>query len=59
MQLIYEKLPSDIANRHVLLLDPVLATGLTNYLAYLSILLLINHDQFKIIEFSLSNKHLC
>ncbi|RHN50491.1 putative transferase [Medicago truncatula] len=26
-QLIYEKLPSDIANRHVLLLDPVLATG--------------------------------
>ncbi|KAI5443326.1 Uridine kinase-like protein 5, variant 2 [Lathyrus oleraceus] len=27
MQLIYEKLPSDIASRHVLLLDPVLATG--------------------------------
>jgi uridine kinase len=26
-QLIYEKLPCDIANRHVLLLDPVLATG--------------------------------
>ncbi|WJX70855.1 Uridine kinase-like protein 5 [Trifolium repens] len=26
-QLIYEKLPSDIASRHVLLLDPVLATG--------------------------------
>jgi len=26
-QLIYEKLPRDIANRHVLLLDPVLATG--------------------------------
>jgi hypothetical protein len=25
--LIYEKLPRDIANRHVLLLDPVLATG--------------------------------
>ncbi|PNX80649.1 uridine kinase-like protein 5-like, partial [Trifolium pratense] len=25
-QLIYEKLPSDIASRHVLLLDPVLAT---------------------------------
>ncbi|KAK4477360.1 hypothetical protein RD792_016581 [Penstemon davidsonii] len=27
LQLIYEKLPSDIASRHVLLLDPVLATG--------------------------------
>ncbi|KAH9313204.1 hypothetical protein KI387_028239 [Taxus chinensis] len=26
-QLIYEKLPKDISNRHVLLLDPVLATG--------------------------------
>eukprot|EP00252_Welwitschia_mirabilis_P018917 TRINITY_DN4240_c0_g3_i1.p1 TRINITY_DN4240_c0_g3~~TRINITY_DN4240_c0_g3_i1.p1 ORF type:complete len:493 (+),score=107.02 TRINITY_DN4240_c0_g3_i1:308-1786(+) len=26
-QLIYEKLPSDISERHVLLLDPVLATG--------------------------------
>ncbi|KAK4710549.1 hypothetical protein R3W88_005062 [Solanum pinnatisectum] len=26
-QLIYEKLPSDIASRHVLLLDPVLASG--------------------------------
>ncbi|KAI7741931.1 hypothetical protein M8C21_024310, partial [Ambrosia artemisiifolia] len=26
-QLIYEKLPKDIAERHVLLLDPVLATG--------------------------------
>ncbi|XP_061336976.1 uridine kinase-like protein 5 [Gastrolobium bilobum] len=26
-QLVYEKLPSDIASRHVLLLDPVLATG--------------------------------
>jgi uridine kinase len=26
-QLIYEKLPRDIAYRHVLLLDPVLATG--------------------------------
>lgn len=26
-QLIYEKLPRDIADRHVLLLDPVLATG--------------------------------
>ncbi|XP_074296507.1 uridine/cytidine kinase UKL1, chloroplastic-like [Silene latifolia] len=26
-QLIYEKLPTDIAERHVLLLDPVLATG--------------------------------
>ncbi|XP_057443336.1 uridine kinase-like protein 5 [Lotus japonicus] len=26
-QLIYEKLPKDIASRHVLLLDPVLATG--------------------------------
>eukprot|EP00249_Psilotum_nudum_P007461 c20575_g1_i1 orf=160-1632(+) len=26
-QLIYEKLPKDIADRHVLLLDPVLATG--------------------------------
>lgn len=27
LQLIYEKLPKDIASRHVLLLDPVLATG--------------------------------
>ncbi|KAL5998216.1 hypothetical protein ACLOJK_009154 [Asimina triloba] len=26
-QLIYEKLPSDISGRHVLLLDPILATG--------------------------------
>ncbi|XP_022859777.1 uridine kinase-like protein 5 [Olea europaea var. sylvestris] len=26
-QLIYEKLPADIASRHVLLLDPVLASG--------------------------------
>ncbi|XP_047156029.1 uridine kinase-like protein 4 [Vigna umbellata] len=26
-QLVYEKLPKDIASRHVLLLDPVLATG--------------------------------
>ena len=26
-QLIYEKLPNDISQRHVLLLDPVLATG--------------------------------
>ncbi|KAG7036738.1 Uridine kinase-like protein 1, chloroplastic, partial [Cucurbita argyrosperma subsp. argyrosperma] len=27
MQLIYQKLPNDISERHVLLLDPVLATG--------------------------------
>ncbi|CAN6857524.1 hypothetical protein Bca4012_052366 [Brassica carinata] len=27
MQLIYEKLPSDISERHVLLMDPVLGTG--------------------------------
>lgn len=27
-QLIYEKLPQDIAERHVLLLDPILGTGL-------------------------------
>ncbi len=26
-ELIYEKLPKDIANRHVLLMDPILATG--------------------------------
>ena len=26
-ELIYEKLPADIAERHVLLLDPILATG--------------------------------
>ena len=26
-ELIYEKLPRDIAQRHVLLLDPILATG--------------------------------
>jgi uracil phosphoribosyltransferase len=28
LQLIYEKLPADISSRHVLLLDPVLASGL-------------------------------
>lgn len=28
LQLIYEKLPADVASHHVLLLDPVLATGL-------------------------------
>lgn len=27
MQLIYEKLPQDISDRHVLLLDPILGTG--------------------------------
>jgi len=27
-QLIYEKLPNDISDRHVLLLDPILGTGL-------------------------------
>lgn len=26
-ELIYEKLPKDIAHRHVLLMDPILATG--------------------------------
>lgn len=26
-ELVYEKLPADIAERHVLLLDPILATG--------------------------------
>lgn len=26
-ELIYEKLPGDIAERHVLLMDPILATG--------------------------------
>ena len=26
-QLIYEKLPNDISDRHVLLLDPILGTG--------------------------------
>ena len=26
-ELIYEKLPKDIASRHVLLMDPILATG--------------------------------
>lgn len=26
-ELIYEKLPKDIAQRHVLLMDPILATG--------------------------------
>ncbi|WVZ15716.1 hypothetical protein V8G54_013282, partial [Vigna mungo] len=30
-QLVYEKLPKDIASRHVLLLDPVLATGFILY----------------------------
>jgi uridine kinase len=34
-QLIYEKLPHDISERHVLLLDPVLATGtLSLYAVY-------------------------
>lgn len=28
-QLIYEKLPQDISKRHVLLLDPILGTGLS------------------------------
>jgi uracil phosphoribosyltransferase len=28
MQLIYEKLPHDIADRHVLLMDPILGTGI-------------------------------
>jgi hypothetical protein len=28
LQLIYQNLPKDIANRHVLLLDPILGTGL-------------------------------
>ncbi|XP_043724202.1 uridine kinase-like protein 1, chloroplastic, partial [Telopea speciosissima] len=32
-QLIYEKLPKDISKRHVLLLDPVLATGTFIYIA--------------------------
>jgi uracil phosphoribosyltransferase len=26
-ELIYEKLPADIAERHVLVMDPILATG--------------------------------
>ena len=26
-ELVYEKLPGDIAQRHVLLMDPILATG--------------------------------
>lgn len=30
LQLIYKKLPADISSRHVLLLDPVLASGLRN-----------------------------
>lgn len=30
-QLIYEKLPKDISERHVLLLDPVLATGIVSW----------------------------
>lgn len=29
MQLIYEKLPNDISDRHVLFLDPILGTGLS------------------------------
>lgn len=28
LQLIYQKLPADISSRHVLLLDPILASGL-------------------------------
>ncbi|XP_023523523.1 uridine kinase-like protein 3 isoform X1 [Cucurbita pepo subsp. pepo] len=39
VQLIYEKLPSDISNRHVLLLDPILGTG---YSAVQAISLLIS-----------------
>lgn len=27
LQLVYEKLPNDISERHVLLLDPILGTG--------------------------------
>ncbi|XP_015576188.1 uridine kinase-like protein 5 isoform X2 [Ricinus communis] len=39
MQLIYEKLPADISSRHVLLLDPVLASG---YCAVKAISLLLS-----------------
>lgn len=31
-QLIYEKLPQDISERHVLLLDPILGTGLSAFM---------------------------
>jgi hypothetical protein len=33
-QLIYHNLPKDIANRHVLLLDPILGTGMLMILTY-------------------------
>lgn len=34
-QLIYEKLPQDISERHVLLLDPILGTGSTDLMCFL------------------------
>lgn len=33
-QLIYEKLPQDISDRHVLLLDPILGTGSFFYYSF-------------------------
>jgi len=37
-QLIYEKLPKDISDRHVLLLDPILGTGLHSHHVFLFLL---------------------
>lgn len=33
VQLVYEKLPNDISERHVLLLDPILGTGSLTFLS--------------------------
>lgn len=40
-QLIYEKLPHDISERHVLLLDPVLATGTSLFTLHIFIIVLL------------------
>lgn len=47
-QLIYEKLPTDISERHVLLLDPILGTGSLfsdkNHYPFESLLVLLKGD---------------
>lgn len=51
-QLIYEKLPKDISERHVLLLDPVLATG--NFLAFVECF----QSSIYVMQFSLKKRWL-
>lgn len=51
-ELIYEKLPSDIAERHVLLMDPILATGNSAAKA-IKVLLLKGVQEEKILFLSL------